>query len=72
MDQRVTENSMSEPESADNSLQLHPSLYPSFVALPPAGVALTLAQLHAVFGEDIAALRDLARLAYQSDERWAK
>ncbi len=48
--------------------RLHPSLRESFVPLPPAGTILTSQQLEAIFGGDLRGLRDLARLAYQSDK----
>lgn len=59
-----------EPENDDDkrSQPLHPSLQLSFVALPPAGTQLTSQQLEAIFGGDVRAWRDLAQLAYKSDE----
>jgi hypothetical protein len=58
-----------EPDDDDkHPQQLHPSLHVSFVALPPAGISLTPEQLQAIFGDDVRALRDLAQLAYKSDE----
>jgi hypothetical protein len=48
--------------------RLHPSLKESFVPLPSKGTHLTPKQLEAVFAGDLRALRDLARLAYKSDE----
>ena len=67
MNQRDT-LALLEPDDNKHSHNLHPSLQTSFVALPPAGVSLTPEQLRAVFGGDMRALRDLAQLAYQSDE----
>ena len=46
--------------------QIHPSLRDSFVALPPVGTRLTREQLHAVFGGDLRALRDLWLLTRRS------
>ena len=68
MNQRDALSPTPEPDNADNRLPLHPSLHASFVALPPAGVVLTSKQLQAIFGGDLRALRDLAQLAYHSDE----
>ena len=59
-------------DNGNNLEPLHPSLQASFVALPPAGVALTLEQLQAIFGGDRCALRDLVHLAYQSEETEAE
>jgi hypothetical protein len=62
-----------EPDDDDkHSKQLHPSLQVSFVALPPAGISLTPEQLQAIFGGDVRVLRDLAQLAYKSDETEAE
>jgi hypothetical protein len=58
-----------EPDDDDkHSQHLHPSLQVSFVALPPTGVSLTPEQLQAIFGGDVRAWRDLAQLAYKTDE----
>lgn len=45
---------------------LHPNLRESFVPLPKTGVALTSEQLHAIFGGDLRAFRDMAQLVYES------
>jgi hypothetical protein len=52
--------------SAGEQVKLPPSVADSFVPLPPAGTRLSPEQLKAIFGDDMRALHDLARLAYQS------
>lgn len=47
---------------------LHPSLKDSFVSLPGGSTMLTPAQLDAVFGGDRRALRDIAKLIFQTLE----
>ncbi len=42
--------------------RLHPSLRENYVALPPAGEALSDEQLAAVFGGDLRAIGDVLRL----------
>lgn len=68
MSQRETFAPPSHHPNEDSLSWLHPSLHASFVALPPAGTALTPEQLQAIFGENLQALCDLAQLAYQSGE----
>ncbi|MBK8022303.1 MAG: hypothetical protein IPK19_12955 [Chloroflexi bacterium] len=46
--------------------RLHPELQSSFVSLPGGGTQLTSEQLDAVFGGDRRALRDIAKLIYQT------
>jgi hypothetical protein len=46
---------------------LHHSLRESFIPLPPIGTSLNQQQLSAVFGGDLRALSDVARLAYHVD-----
>ena len=72
MNQRDALSPIPEPEKADNRLPVHLSLQASFVALPPAGTVLSPEQLQAIFGGDVRALRDLAQLAYKSDETEAE
>jgi len=68
MSQRETLAPQPQQPDEDALSWLHSSLRASFVALPPAGTALTPEQLQAIFGENLQALCDLAQLAYQSGE----
>lgn len=70
---RVESVQRSEQTLADGYLaRMHPSLRANFVPLPPAGTKLSPAELEAIFGGDLRALRDLAGLSYQSDGIEAK
>lgn len=46
--------------------RLHPSLRATFVSLPGGDSMLTPEQLDAVFGGDLRALRDMAKLVFQT------
>ena len=45
---------------------LHPSLRATFVSLPGGDSMLTPEQLDAIFGGDLRALRDMAKLVFQT------
>ena len=63
-DEQVLKNRL----ESDDQPKLSMKLFDTFVPLPPAGTKLSPEQLDAVFGGDMRALQDLARLAYQSDD----
>lgn len=56
-----TDNNPIEPTS-DVAVRVHESLRESFTPLPPKGTVLSPEQLQAVFGGDLRALKDMARL----------
>ncbi len=60
-----TDNNPIEPTS-DVTARVHESLRESFIPLPPKGTVLSTEQLQAVFGGDLKALRDMARLTRKS------
>jgi hypothetical protein len=69
-DYQQTNKMLDEREGHDDRIlkepleHLHHSLRESFVPLPPVGTTLNQRQLIAVFGGDLRALYDVARLAY--------
>lgn len=65
--ERVTKNT-TQPEDSNDLDRLHPSLRDSFVSLPGGSNMLTSEQLDAVFGGDRCALRDMAKLLFQTLE----
>jgi len=52
--------------TSDVVVDLHESLRESFTPLPPKGTALSSEQLLWIFGGDLKALRDMARLTRKS------
>lgn len=60
-----TDNNPIEPTS-DVAVRVHESLRESFTPLPPKGTVLSPEQLQAVFGGDLKALKDMARLTRKS------
>ena len=62
-----TDNNPIEPTS-DVAVRVHESLRESFTPLPPKGTALSPEQLQAVFGGDLRALKDMARLTWKSQK----
>ena len=61
-----------EVSNSDVQRNLAPNLTESFIPLPPPGTKLSPEQLKAVFGGDMRAFQDMARLAYQSDDNAAE
>jgi len=55
-------------EQPNDLNRLHPSLRETFVSLPGGDSMLTPEQLDAVFGGDRRALRDMAKLLFQTLE----
>ena len=66
MEHQTQDHTQSENEC--NLERLHPSLRDTFVSLPGGHNMLTPEQLDAVFGGDRRALRDMAKLLFQSLE----
>ena len=66
MEHQTQNHTQSENES--NLERLHPSLRDTFVSLPGGDSMLTLEQLDAVFVGDRRALRDIAKLIFQTEE----
>lgn len=60
-----TDNNSIEPTS-DVAVRVHESLRESFTPLPPKGTVLSPEQLQAVFGGDLKALKEMARLTRKS------
>lgn len=60
-----TDNNPIEPTS-DVAVRVHESLRESFTPLPPKGTVLSPEQLQAVFGGDLKALKEMARLTRKS------
>lgn len=50
----------------DVAVRVHESLRESFTPLPPKGTVLSPEQLQAVFGGDLKALKEMARLTRKS------
>lgn len=62
-----TDNNPIEPTS-DVAVRVHESLRESFTPLPPKGTMLSPEQLQAVFGGDLKALKEMARLTRKSSK----
>ncbi|MCK6581305.1 MAG: hypothetical protein L6Q98_24710 [Anaerolineae bacterium] len=65
--ERAKQNTAQSEESNDLD-RLHPSLRTTFVSLPGGDSMLTPEQLDAIFGGDRRALRDMAKLIFQTPE----
>lgn len=60
--------STAQPAQSNDPERLHPSLRDSYVSLPGGDSMLTPEQLDVVFGGDRRALRDIAKLLFQTLE----
>lgn len=65
--ERAKQNT-AQPEQSNDLGRLHPSLRATFVSLPGGDSMLTPEQLDAIFGGDRRALRDMAKLIFQTPE----
>jgi hypothetical protein len=65
--ERAKQNT-AQPEQPNDLDRLHPSLRATFVSLPGGDSMLTPEQLDAIFGGDRRALRDMAKLLFQTLE----
>ena len=57
-----TDNNPNTEPTSDIAVRVHESLRESFTPLPPKGTVLSPEQLQAVFGGDLKALKEMARL----------
>jgi hypothetical protein len=65
--ERAKQNT-AQPEQSNDLDRLHPSLRATFISLPGGDSMLTSEQLDAIFGGDRRALRDMAKLVFQTPE----
>ncbi len=70
--EQFNQNEVYENSRSDWQSNLAPNLTDSFIPLPPPGTKLSPEQLKAIFGGDMRAFQDMARLAYQPDDNEAE